>query len=128
MLRRVIEDRAAILALKSRAETNEVELMKAKTRRLQVSTQLERLDQKITQLTASAKQELAEYNENSKQYIRSFTAAFESGDLNKLPHHPFPPSLEQLNKTINMRKAALVEKVQTDDRVKKLEYINSQER
>ena len=54
--------------------------------------------------------------------------AFQKGDMEQLPHHPFEPSLEELEQAINRRKATLIEKVQADDRVKKLEFINSQER
>ena len=48
--------------------------------------------------------------------------------MEKLPHHPFEPSLEELEQAINRRKATLIEKVQADERVKKLEFINSRER
>jgi hypothetical protein len=128
VLRRIIEDRAAILALKGRAENNEAELMKAKTRQLSITKNLDRQDQCIARLTSKAKHDMAGYNESSKQYIHSFILAFESGDMDKLPRHPFAPSLEELEEAMNQRKATLVEKVQADDRVKKLEYINSQER
>mmetsp|Transcript_14004 Transcript_14004/g.25516 ORF Transcript_14004/g.25516 Transcript_14004/m.25516 type:complete len:176 (-) Transcript_14004:675-1202(-) len=69
VLRRVIEDRAAILALTSRAATNEAELMKAKTRQLHITKILDRQDQEIAKLTTKAKCELVEYNEKCKQYI-----------------------------------------------------------
>mmetsp|Transcript_629 Transcript_629/g.1238 ORF Transcript_629/g.1238 Transcript_629/m.1238 type:complete len:408 (-) Transcript_629:3-1226(-) len=128
VLRRVIEDRAAILALKSRADENEAELMKAKTRQLHIMKILSRQEQGIARLTTNAKRELAEYNEMSKQYIRWFMFAFENGDIDKLPHHPFAPSLEELEQAIDRRKATLIEKVQADDRVRKLEFIDSQER
>jgi len=128
VLRRVIEDRAAILALTSRAATNEAELMKAKTRQLHITKILDRQDQEIAKLTTKAKCELVEYNEKCKQYIRSFMFAFEKGDMDKLPRHPFVPPLEELERAIDRRKATFIEKVQADDRVKKLEFINSQER
>ncbi|KAL7539174.1 hypothetical protein ACHAXR_009058 [Thalassiosira sp. AJA248-18] len=128
VLRRVIEDRAAIIALKSRLATNEAELMKAKSRRRHIARILNRQDQEIANLTTKAKRELAEYNEKSKQYIHSFVLAFENGDMDKLPRHPFVPPLEELEQAINRRKATLIEKVQADDRAKKLEVINSQER
>ena len=78
--------------------------------------------------------------------------AFEKGGIDKLPHHPFAPSLEELENAIDRRKvsmvigvillnlkhsllndclsckATLIEKVQADDRVKKLEYVSNQER
>mmetsp|Transcript_14003 Transcript_14003/g.25511 ORF Transcript_14003/g.25511 Transcript_14003/m.25511 type:complete len:305 (-) Transcript_14003:324-1238(-) len=54
--------------------------------------------------------------------------AFEKGDMDKLPQHPFVPPLEELERAIDRRKATFIEKVQADDRVKKLEFINSQER
>mmetsp|Transcript_4531 Transcript_4531/g.10045 ORF Transcript_4531/g.10045 Transcript_4531/m.10045 type:complete len:423 (+) Transcript_4531:274-1542(+) len=128
VLRRIIEDRAAIIALKSRAATNEAELMKVKTRQLNITKFLECQDQEIGKLSTKATHELDQYNENCKDYIRSFMLAFERGDMDKLPQHPFQPSLEALDEAINRRKATLIEKVQVDDRVKKLEFINSQER
>ena len=128
VLRRVIEDRAAILALQSRANQNECELMKAKARQLNVTRVLDRQDHDIAKLSAKSKRELVEYNEKSKQYIRGFMLSFENGDIDRLPHHPFVPSLEELGQAIDKRKATLIEKVQADDRVKKLEFINSQER
>lgn len=102
--------------------------MKAKSRQIHITKILDRQDQDIAILTGKAKRELAEYNENSKEYIRSFMFAFENGDMEKLPRHPFAPPLEELEQAINRRKATLIEKVQADDRVKKLEFINSQER
>ena len=127
-MRRVIEDRAAVLALRSRAATNKEELLKAKTQQLRITGILDHQDQEIAKLSAKAEHELAVYNEKSKQYIRAFMFAFQNGDMEKLPHHPFEPSLEELEQAINRRKATLIEKVQADDRVKKLEFINSQER
>ena len=102
--------------------------MKAKTRQLHITKILDRQDQEIAKLTTKATCELAAYNEKCKQYIRSFMFAFEKGDMDKLPRHPFVPPLEVLERTINRRKATLIEKVQADDRVKKLQFINSQER
>jgi len=102
--------------------------MKAKTRQLHITKMLNRQDQEIAKLTTKAKIELAEYNEKCKQYIRSFVFAFEKGDMDKLPQHPFVPPLEELERAIDRRKATFIEKVQADDRVKKLEFINSQER
>ena len=81
MLRRVIEDRAAILALKRRSTENEVMLMKAKSRQLHISKILERQDQDIARFTAKAKRELTEYNGRSNQYIHSFVLAFDNGDM-----------------------------------------------
>ena len=64
----------------------------------------------------------------SKQYVLAFMYSFEKGDIDKLPHHPFVPSLEELEIEIDRRKAMLIEKVQADDRVKKLEFVNSREK
>ena len=125
VLRRVIEDRAAILAIQNRAAENEADLMKAKARQLHITKILDGQDQEIAGLTTKSKRELAEYNDTSRQYIRSFMIAFEKGGIDKLPHHPFVPSLEELEQAIARRKATLIEKVQADDRVKKLEFINS---
>jgi len=127
-LRRIIEDRAAIIALKSRSATNEAELMKAKSRQLKITKILDQQDQEISMLTTKAKHELDQYHGNCKQYIRSFLLAFERAEMDKLPQHPFVPPLEDLDQAINRRKATLIEKVQADDRVKKLEIINSQDR
>ena len=127
-MRRVIEDRAAILALKSKAAKNEVELVKAQSCQLNITKILDRQDQDIAILTTKAKCELSEYNENSKQYIRSFMYAFEKGDSDKLPRHPFAQPVEELEQAINRRKATLIEMVQADDRIKKLEFINSQDK
>lgn len=128
VLRRVIEDRAAILALKRRSTENEVMLMKAKSRQLHISKILERQDQDIARFTAKAKRELTEYNGRSNQYIHSFVLAFDNGDMDGLQHHPFVPPLEELEQSISRRKATLIEKVQSDDRVKKLEFTSTQER
>ena len=117
VLRRVIEDRAAILALKSRAAENEAALMKAKTRQLQITKILDRQDIDIATLTTKAKRELKDYNEQSKQYIRSFMIAFEHGEMDRLPHHPFLPSLNELGLAIDRRKATLIEKVCTTYRM-----------
>ena len=102
--------------------------MKAKTRQLHITKILDHQDQEIAKLTTKATCELAAYNEKCKQYIRSFMFAFEKGDMDKLPRHPFVPPLEELERAIDRRKATLIEKVQADDRVKKLEFIDSQER
>ena len=102
--------------------------MKAKTRQLNITKILYGHDQEIAKLTTKVKYELAEYNEKCKQYIRSFMFAFEKGDMDKLPQHPFVPPLGELEQAIYRRKATLIEKVQADDRVKKLESINSRER
>jgi hypothetical protein len=128
VLRRIIEDRAAIIALKSREATNEAELLKARTRQLQIMKTLDRQDRGIAELIQKAKIEVSEYNEASKQYIRSFMVAFEDGDMDKLPSHPFVPPLEKLEEAIDRRKATLIEKVQADDRTKRLEVIRSQDR
>ena len=124
----MIEDRAAILALKSKTAKNEADLMKARTRQIDITKILGRQDQDIAILTTKARRDLGEYNQMSKQYIRSFMYAFENGDLDKLPRHPFAPPLEQVEQAINRRKATLIEKVQADDRIKKLEFINSQDK
>ncbi|KAL7544762.1 hypothetical protein ACHAWF_008120 [Thalassiosira exigua] len=102
--------------------------MKAKSRQTQISKILECQDQQISKLATKAKLDLAEYNEKSKLYIRSFMTAFERGDMDKLPHHPFAPPLGDLEQAINRRRATLIEKVQVDDRVKKLESIETQDR
>ncbi|KAL9191419.1 hypothetical protein ACHAXT_001125 [Thalassiosira profunda] len=112
----------------SRAAANLAELAKAKTRQNNISDELGRQDREIARLTSKAKLELAQYNQHSKSYIRTFALAFERGDLDILPHHPFAPSLEQLEEAINLRKAKLIEKVQADDRVKKLQAIDNQEK
>jgi hypothetical protein len=112
VLRKVIEDRAAILALTSQAAENEAELMKAKARQLQITKALDLQDEQIAALATKAKHELKEYNEQSKRYIQSFLLAFDRGDMDKLPHHPFMPSLEYLEQAIAKRKASLIEKVQ----------------
>ena len=111
VLRRVIEDRAAILALTTRVAENEAELMKAKTRQLRITKILDRQDNDIARLSTKAKRELKDYNEQSKQYIRSFMIAFEHGDMDKLPRHPFAPSLSELEQAVDKRKATLIEKV-----------------
>jgi len=128
VLRRVIEDRAAIIALTTRSSENEAELMKAKTRQLNIIKNLDQLDEEIARLTTKAKAELVEYHEKSKEYIQSFIQAFQDGDLNMMPQHPFVPLLHQLEQSINQRKATLIEKVQADDRVKRLEDQLSRER
>jgi hypothetical protein len=58
VLRRVIEDRAAILALTTRVAENEAELMKAKTRQLRITKILDRQDIDIATLTTKAEREL----------------------------------------------------------------------
>mmetsp|Transcript_11901 Transcript_11901/g.20668 ORF Transcript_11901/g.20668 Transcript_11901/m.20668 type:complete len:416 (+) Transcript_11901:269-1516(+) len=128
VLRRIVEDRAAILALKSRAATNEAELARAKARQLKITKKISLQDQEINKLTLKAKCDLADYDEECKKYIQSFMLAFENGDMDKLPLHPFAPPLEELEQAINRRQATDVEKVQVDDRIKKLEAIHSQER
>ena len=87
--------------------------MKAKTRQLQITKILDRQDIDIATLTTKAKRELKDYNEQSKQYIRSFMIAFEHGEMDRLPHHPFLPSLNELGLAIDRRKATLIEKVCT---------------
>ena len=128
VLRRVIEDRAAILALTTRSAENEAELMKAKTRQLNIIKNLDQQDEEIARLTTKAKAELVGYHEKSKEYIQSFIRAFQDGDLNRLPHHPFVPLLHELEQAINQRRATLIEKVQADDRLKRLEDQLSRER
>jgi len=128
VLRRVIEDRAAILALTTRSAENEAALMKAKTRQLNIIKNLDQQDEEIARLTTKAKAELVEYHKKSKEYIQSFIQAFQDGDLNMLPQHPFVPLLHELEQAINQRKATLIEKVQSDDRVKRLEDQLSRER
>ena len=128
VLRRVIEDRAAILALTTRSSKNEAELMKAKTRQLNITKILDQQDEEISRLSSKAKAELIEYHEKSKEYIQSFVSAFEKGDIDQLPRHPFVPSLNELEQAINRRRATLIEKVQSDDRVKRLEFVNTQEK
>ena len=128
VLRRVIEDRAAIIALTTRSSENEAELMKAKTRQLNITKILDQQDEEIARLTTKAKAELVEYHKKSKEYIQSFIQAFQDGDLNMLPQHPFVPLLHQLEQAINQRKATLIEKVQSDDRVKRIEDQLSRER
>ena len=128
VLRRVIEDRATILALTTRSSENEAELMKAKTRQLNIIKNLDQQDEEISRLSSKAKAELVGYHEKSKEYIQSFIRAFQDGDLNRLPHHPFVPLLHELEQAINQRKATLIEKVQADDRLKRLEDQLSRER
>ena len=128
MLRRVIEDRAAIIALTTRSSENEAELMKAKTRQLNITKIMDQQDEEIARLSSKAKAELIEYHEKSKEYIQSFVSAFEKGDIDQLPRHPFVPSLNELEQAINRRRATLIEKVQSDDRVKRLEFVNTQEK
>ena len=128
MLRRVIEDRATILALTTRSSENEAELMKAKTRQLNIIKNLDQQDEEISRLSSKAKAELVGYHEKSKEYIQSFIRAFQDGDLNRLPHHPFVPLLHELEQAINQHKATLIEKVQADDRLKRLEDQLSRER
>jgi hypothetical protein len=152
ILRKIIEDRSAILALRSEADRNERELLKAKAWQIQTSEQLLRVEREIARHTAKAKvrqfgnsfllesditssdpqitchefqYDIAEYNEASKQYIQGFIAAFHNGDIEKLHHHPFVPSLKELEGAIAQRKATVIEKVQADDRVRKLEIISS---
>ena len=103
--------------------------MKAKTRQLHIANALDHQDHEISQLTSKAKRELCEYNEQSKTYISSFVSAFtNAGDMDKLPHHPFMPPLDELEHAIARRKATLIEKVQQDDRVRWLERQKSEER
>ena len=103
--------------------------MKAKTRQLHIANALDHQDHEISQLTSKAKRELCEYNEQSKTYISSFVSSFtNAGDMDKLPHHPFMPPLDELEQTIARRKATLIEKVQQDDRVKWLERQKSEEK
>jgi len=128
VLRRVIEDRAAIIALTTRSSENEAELMKAKTRQLNITKILDQQDEEIARLSSKAKAELIGYHEKSKEYIQSFVSAFDRGDIDRLPRHPFVPSLNELGQAINQRKATLIEKVQSDDRVKRLEFVNTQEK
>lgn len=125
ILRKIIEDRSAILALRSEADRNETELLKAKAWQMQTSEQLLRVEKDISRHIAKAKYDISEYNESSKQYINGFIAAFQNGDIEKLRHHPFVPSLKELEESISLRKALVIEKVQADDRVRKLEVISS---
>ena len=125
ILRKIIEDRSAILALRSEEDRNERELLKAKVWQMQTSEQLMNAEKDISRHVAKAKYDIAEYNESSKQYMHGFVAAFQNGDIEKLRHHPFLPSLKDLEEAIAHRKALLIEKVQADDRVRKLEIINS---
>lgn len=125
ILRKIIEDRSAILALRSEAERNEKELLKAKVWQMQTSEQLLNAEKEISRHVAKAKYDIAEYNESSKQYINGFVAAFQNGEIEKLSHHPFLPSLKDLEESIARRKALVIEKVQADDRVRKLEIISS---
>lgn len=128
VLRRVIEDRAAILALMSKAAENESELMKAKSRQVHITKILNRQDQDIANLASKCKHALAEYSGKCKQYIRSFMLAFfENGDMDGLPQHPFVPHLEELEQATNRHKATIIEKVQADNHVKKLQLISSQD-
>ena len=127
-MRRVIEDRAAIIALTTRSSENEAELMKAKTRQLNITNILDQQDEEIARLSSKAKAELIGYHEKSKEYIQSFVSAFDRGDIDRLPRHPFVPSLNELEQAINRRRATLIEKVQSDDRVKRLEFVNTQEK
>ena len=128
VLRRVIEDRAAIIALTTRSSENEAELMKAKTRQLNIIKNLDQQDEEIARLTTKAKAELVEYHKKSKEYIQSFIQAFQDGDLNMLPQHPFVPLLHELEQAINRRRATLIEKVQSDDRIRRLVDQLSRER
>jgi hypothetical protein len=156
ILRKIIEDRAAILTLRGEAERNEKELLKAKAWQMQTAETLNRLDKEIAKEVAKHKYEIEEYNEASKQYIRGFVSAFEYGDIDKLQHHPFLPSLKALDEVIARRRATHIEKVcstllpqqpttlcpllllyksltffiisikvQADERVRKMEVINS---
>jgi hypothetical protein len=125
ILRKIIEDRSAILALRSEADRNEKELLKAKVWQMQTSEQLASAEKEIARHVAKAKYDIAEYNESSKQYIHGFVAAFQNGEIEKLHHHPFVPSLKDLEEAVARRKALVIEKVQADDRVRKLEIISS---
>lgn len=125
ILRKIIEDRSAILALRSEADRNERELLKAKVWQMQTSEQLLNADKEISRHVAKARYDIAEYNESSKQYINGFVAAFQNGEIEKLNHHPFLPSLKDLEEAMARRKALVIEKVQADDRVRKLEIISS---
>ena len=99
--------------------------MLAKTRQLHIANALDHQDHEISQLTSNAKRELCEYNEQSKAFVSAFDNA---GDMDKLPHHPFVPPLDELEHAIARRKATLIEKVQQDDRVRWLECQKSEER
>mmetsp|Transcript_23344 Transcript_23344/g.48984 ORF Transcript_23344/g.48984 Transcript_23344/m.48984 type:complete len:465 (-) Transcript_23344:69-1463(-) len=128
VLRKIMEDRTSILSLRGKIAKNETELMEAKVWQLQAKKSLENHDQNIQRLISKAKSDIAGYNESSKQYIRGFMSAFESGDIEKLPRHPFLPNLYELEDAISKRKVALIEKIQADNRVQKHEHIKSQNR
>ena len=125
ILRKIIEDRSAILALRREADRNEKELLKAKVWQMQTSEQLSNAEKEISRRVAKARYDIAEYNDLSKQYINGFVEAFQHGDIDKLRHHPFLPSFKDLEEAIARRKALVIEKVQADDRVRKLEIISS---
>lgn len=93
VLRKIMEDRTSILSLRGKIAKNETELMEAKVWQLQAKKSLENHDQNVQRLISKAKSDIAGYNESSKQYIRGFMSAFESGDIEKLPRHPFLPNL-----------------------------------
>ncbi len=95
VLRKIMEDRTSILTLRGKIAKNETELMEAKVWQLQAKKSLENHDQNIQRLISKAKSDIAGYNEASKQYIRGFMSAFESGDIEKLPRHPFLPNLHE---------------------------------
>ncbi|KAL7550553.1 hypothetical protein ACHAWF_013770 [Thalassiosira exigua] len=84
------------------------------------------IDQEIGKLYTKARNNLDTYNELSKQYICSCMKAFEKGDIDAFPKHPFVPPLEEVEQAINRRRATLIEKVQADDWVKRLEVIKHQ--
>lgn len=125
VLRKIMEDRASILTLRGKVAKNEAELMTAKVWQLQASKSLDRQDEDVQKQISKAKNAVAEYNESSKHYIRGFMSAFESGDVEKLPRHPFLPNPHELEDAISKRKVALIEKIQADNRVQKLEHIKS---
>eukprot|EP00956_Cyclotella_meneghiniana_P002580 scaffold3030_cov72-Cyclotella_meneghiniana.AAC.6 len=125
ILRKIIEDRSAMLTLKHEADRNEKELIKAKVWQAQTNDRLSRLDSDISRLVAKAKCDITNYNELARQYVKGFVTAFQNGEIDTLHRHPFLPNLKELEGAIACRKALVIEKTQADDRVRKIKVLNS---
>ena len=125
ILRKIIEDRSAMLIRKNEADRNEKELIKAKVWQAQTSDKLLNVDNNISRLVTKAKYDITKYNELARQYVKGFVTAFQNGEIDALQRHPFLPSLKELEGAIAYRKALIIEKAQADDRVRKMKIVNS---
>eukprot|EP00986_Skeletonema_menzelii_P001059 scaffold284_cov133-Skeletonema_menzelii.AAC.20 len=128
VLRKVIEDRSNILALKRRAAESGADLEIAKARQLELKSELAQLDQEIEELFVKAKKDIQEFNTACKEYINAFSQAFYRGNIHKQPRHPSLPSTQQLEVAVSKRKATFIEKIQVDGRIRNLELAEQQNR